>query len=92
MSISTLAAATFMMAALSCSGGKESTEPTPDKQKDERSMTVQESVEVDCAEGQFYVEVEANFEFSADPQKEWVSFDRIEGKKVWFDAQYNGQV
>ena len=92
MSISTLAAATLMMAALSCSGGKEPTEPTPDKQKDERSMTVQESVEIDCAAGQFFVEVEANFEFRVDPQKEWVSFDRIEGKKVWFDAEYNGQV
>ena len=92
MSISTLAAATLMMAAMSCSGGKEATEPTSGNQKDERSMTVQESVEVDCAAGQFYVEVEANFEFSADPQKEWVSFDRIEGKKVWFNVGYNGQV
>jgi beta-mannanase len=86
MGISILTAAVSLIAALSCSGSKETPEPTP---SETRSMTVQESVEIDHAAGQFYIEVDANFEFKAEPQLDWMHFDRIEGKKVWFTAEEN---
>ena len=86
MGISILTAAVSLIAVLSCSGSKETPEPTP---SETRSMTVQESVEIDHAAGQFYIEVDANFEFKAEPQLDWMHFDRIEGKKVWFTAEEN---
>ena len=57
-----------------------------------RTMTVQENVEVENAAGQFSIEVEANFEYWANPQVKWISFDRIEGNKVWFNIEENTQV
>ena len=92
MSISTLAAAVAMMAAVSCTDAKEpqgGDAPTP---APVRTMTVQESVEIDDVVGQFCIEVEANFEFWANPQVDWISFDRIEDNKVWFNAEQNTQV
>ena len=89
MSISTLAAAVFTMAALSCSGTKEPDEQIP---SDTRTMTVQENVEVEYDAGSFFVNVEANFEFKADPQPDWISFDRIEGSQVWFNIEQNAQI
>ena len=85
MGMSILAAAVSMMAALSCSDGKEMTET----QTGEKNITVQERVEIDHAGGEFSINVEANFEFKVEPQAEWISFDRIEGSKVWFTAQAN---
>ena len=83
--MSILAAAVSMMAALSCSDGKEMAET----QTGEKNITVQERVEIDHAGGEFSINVEANFEFKVEPQAEWISFDRIEGSKVWFTAQAN---
>ena len=85
MGMSILAAAVSMMAALSCSDGKEMAET----QTGEKNITVQERVEIDHAGGEFSINVEANFEFKVEPQAEWISFDRIEGSKVWFTAQAN---
>lgn len=85
MEISILAAAVFMTAALSCTDGKEQTGVNDD----ERSITVQERVEIDYAGGAFSIDVEANFDFQVESQSEWIEFDKIEGTKVWFMAQAN---
>ena len=91
MCISTLASAIALMAALSCS---EVTPDTPVEEKPTvtRTMTVQESVEIENAAGQFCIEVEANFEYWANPQVKWITFDRIEGNKVWFNVEENTQM
>ena len=86
MGMSALAAAISMMAVLSCSEGKEQS----GSDSDERSMTVQERVDIDYAEGPFSIDVEANFEFKVEPQADWIEFDKVEGNKVWFTAQANG--
>ena len=67
MSISTLATVIAMMTALSCTEEKPEPQPTPEPSKT-RTMTVKESVEIDHVEGSFCIEVEANFEYWADPQ------------------------
>ena len=85
MSMSILVAAVSIMAALSCTDAKEQ---TGDSTK-ERTITVQERVEVDHAGGQFSINVEANFEFQVEPLVDWIAFDRIEGSRVWFTAQEN---
>ena len=87
MGISILTAAVSLMAVMSCSGGKEPTEPTPPAEK--RSMTVQESVEIDHAAGLFTVDVNANFEFRVESGADWAKFERIEGNKVYFTAEEN---
>ena len=90
MSISTLAAVISMVAALSCSEVEEKpVEQTPSKT---RKMTVQENVTIDNVAGQFSIDVEANFEYWANPQVKWITFDRIEGNKVWFNVEENTQV
>ena len=83
--MSILAAAVSMMAALSCTDGRELTET----QTGEKNITVQERVEIDHVGGSFSVNVEANFEFRVEPQDSWIEFDRIEGTKVWFTAAAN---
>lgn len=83
--MSILVAAVSLMAALSCTDAKEQ---TGDSTK-EKTITVQERVEIDHAGGQFSINVEANFEFQAEPLVDWIAFDRIEGSKVWFTAQEN---
>ena len=85
MGMSILAAAVSMMAALSCTDGRELTET----QTGEKNITVQERVEIDHVGGSFSVNVEANFEFRVEPQDSWIEFDRIEGTKVWFTAAAN---
>lgn len=85
MGMSILVAAVSLMAALSCTDAKEQ---TGDSTK-EKTITVQERVEIDHAGGQFSINVEANFEFQAEPLVDWIAFDRIEGSKVWFTAQEN---
>ena len=80
-----LAVAVSLMAALSCSDGKEPS----GGQSEERSITVQERVEIDHVAGLFTIEVEANFEFMAEPQVEWMAFEKIEGTRVWFTAEAN---
>ena len=85
MGMSILAAAVSMMAALSCTDSKEPSGGQPQ----ERSITVQEKVEIDHPAGPFSVDVEANFEFRAEPQVEWMAFEKIEGTKVWFRAEAN---
>lgn len=87
MGTSILAAAISLMAVMSCSDENKTTEPAP---SDTRSMTVQESVEIDHAAGPFSVIVDANFQFRAEAQADWMTFDRIEGNKVWFTAEENG--
>ena len=85
MGISILTAAVSMMAALSCSDVKErSGDPSGEK-----SITVQERVEIDHAGGPFSIQVEADFDFQVEPQADWIVFDRIEGTEVWFTAQAN---
>ena len=79
------------MAALSCSEIKPEP-PVVENPTQTRTMTVQENVEVENAAGQFSIEVEANFEYWANPQVKWISFDRIEGNKVWFNIEENTQV
>ena len=79
------------MAALSCSEVKPEP-PVVENPTQTRTMTVQENVEVENAAGQFSIEVEANFEYWANPQVKWISFDRIEGNKVWFNVEENTQV
>ena len=74
-----------MMAALSCTDGKEQNEP----QTGEKTITVQERVEIDHAGGSFSIAVEANFDFQVEPQADWIVFDRTEGTKVWFTAEPN---
>ena len=59
MGMSILVAAVSIMAALSCTDAKEQ----PGDSTKERTITVQERVEVDHAGGQFSINVEANFEF-----------------------------
>ena len=87
MGISILTAAVSLMAALSCSGeGKADPGTTP---TETRSMIVQERVEIDHAAGSFSIIVDANFEFKAEPQIDWIKFDRIEGNKAWFTAEEN---
>ena len=83
--MSILVAAVSLMAALSCTDAKEQ---TGDSTK-EKTITVQERVEIDHAGGQFSINVEANFEFQAEPLVDWIAFDRIEGSRVWFTAQEN---
>lgn len=85
MGMSILVAAVSLMAALSCTDAKEQ---TGDSTK-EKTITVQERIEIDHAGGQFSINVEANFEFQAEPLVDWIAFDRIEGSKVWFTAQEN---
>lgn len=85
MGMSILVAAVSLMAALSCTDAKEQ---TGDSTK-EKTITVQERVEVDHAGGQFSINVEANFEFQVEPLVDWIAFDRIEGSRVWFTAQEN---
>ena len=85
MGMSILVAAVSVMAALSCTDAKEQ---TGDSTK-EKTITVQERVEIDHAGGQFSINVEANFEFQVEPLADWIAFDRIEGSKVWFTAQEN---
>lgn len=83
--MSILVAAVSVMAALSCTDAKEQ---TGDSTK-EKTITVQERVEIDHAGGQFSINVEANFEFQVEPLADWIAFDRIEGSRVWFTAQEN---
>ena len=85
MGITFLTAAVSLMAALSCTDAKDQSESPVG----ERSITVQERVEIDHAGGQFSINVEADFEFKVEPQVDWISFDRVEGSKVWFTAQPN---
>ena len=85
MGTSILAAAVSMMAVLSCSDVKEESGAGTDK----RSITVQDRVDIDHVAGQFSINVEANFDFKVESQTEWIEFDKIEGKKVWFTAQAN---
>ena len=85
MGITFLTAAVSLMAALSCNDAKDQSESPVG----ERSITVQERVEIDHAGGQFSINVEADFEFKVEPQVDWISFDRVEGSKVWFTAQPN---
>lgn len=87
MGMSILTAAVMMMAALSCTGGKEQS-GTP---ADERSINVQERLEIGHDAGPFSVSVEANFEFKVESLSEWIEFDRIEGNDVWFIAEPNSQ-
>ena len=89
MSISTFVAAIMMMAAVSCTDVKEP--PVEENPAFVRTMTVPDSVEVDSAAGQFCIEVEANFEYWADPQADWIKFDKIDGKDVWFSIEQNSQ-
>ena len=89
MSISTLATVIVMMSAMSCSE-EQKPQDAPEAPKT-RTMTVQESVEIDHNAETFCIEVEANFEYWADPQVKWISFDRIEGNKVWFNVEVNTQ-
>ena len=91
MSISTLAAVISMMAALSCSNVTPDA-PVEEKPTVTRTMTVQENVDIDHAAGQFSIDVEANFEYWANSQVKWITFDRIEGNKVWFNVEENTQV
>ena len=86
MGISLLSAAASLLAVMSCSGNEPSPEPTP---SDTRSLTVQESVEIAHTGGEFTVEVRSNFTFDAQPQTDWIRFDRIEGDKVCFIAEKN---
>ena len=88
MSISTLAAAVMTMVALSCSdvNVEEPVEDTPAKT---RTMTVQDTVKVEYAAGQFSIRVEANFEYWVDSKASWIVFDRIEGENVWFKIEAN---
>lgn len=86
MGIALLSAAASLLAVISCSGNEPSPEPTP---SDTRSLTVQESVEIAHTGGEFTVEVKSNFTFDAQPQTDWIRFDRIEGDKVCFIAEKN---
>lgn len=86
MGIALLSAAASLLAVMSCSGKEPSPEPTP---SDTRSLTVQESVEIAHTGGEFTVEVKSNFTFDAQPQTDWIRFDRIEGDKVCFIAEKN---
>ena len=86
MGISLMTVAASLLAAMSCSGNEPSPEPTP---SDTRSLTVQESVEIAHTGGEFTVEVKSNFTFDAQPQTDWIRFDRIEGDKVCFIAEKN---
>lgn len=85
MGIYVLAAVFSMTAALSCTDGKEQSGTS----SNERSITVQERMEIGHAAGSFSINVEANFEFNAVSQEDWIEFDRIEGTKVWFNAEEN---
>lgn len=86
MGIALLSAAASLLAVMSCSGNEPSPEPTP---SDTRSLIVQESVEIAHTGGEFTVEVKSNFTFDAQPQTDWIRFDRIEGDKVCFIAEKN---
>ena len=85
MGISILVAVVSATAVLSCTDAKEQ----PGDSTKERTITVQERVEVGHDGGTFSINVEANFEFNVEPQADWISFDRVEGSKVWFTAQAN---
>ena len=85
MGTSILAAAVSIMAVLSCSEVEENSGAGTD----ERFISVLDRVDVDHVAGPFSINVEANFEFKVESQAEWIEFDRIEGKKVWFTAQAN---
>ena len=86
MGIALLSAAASLLAVMSCTGNEPSPEPTP---SDTRSLTVQESVEIAHTGGEFTVEVKSNFTFDAQPQTDWIRFDKIEGDKVCFIAEKN---
>lgn len=86
MGIALLSAAASLLAVMSCTGNEPSPEPTP---SDTRSLTVQESVEIAHTGGEFTVDVKSNFTFEAQPQTDWIRFDRIEGDKVSFIAEKN---
>lgn len=86
MGTALLSAAASLLAVMSCSGNEPLPEPTP---SDSRSLTVQESIEIAHTGGGFSVEVKANFVFEAQPQSDWIEFDRTEGDKVYFLADKN---
>ena len=83
--MSILTAAISIMALLSCSEGVGQTEADAD----ERSITVQERVDIDCAAAAFSINVKSNFEFQVESQVDWIVFDKTEGNEVWFTAQAN---
>ncbi len=86
MGIYVITAAASLMAMLSCSENTGTPQPAP---SDTRSLSVQESVEVSHNGGEFQVEVKANFSFEAQPQADWISYERTEGDKVFFTAERN---
>ena len=86
MGIYVITAAASLMAMLSCSENTDTPQPAP---SDTRSLSVQESVEVSHNGGEFQVEVKANFSFEAQPQTDWISYERTEGDKVFFTAERN---
>ncbi len=88
INISILAAAAVFVAAVSCAGSKEPVENLPDE--DVRKMMAQETMKIDYAACPFCVEVKANFEYRVESKAEWLTFDKIEGDLVWFDAEENG--
>ena len=85
MTMSILTAAISIMALLSCSEGVGQTEADAD----ERSITVQERGDSDCAAAAFSINVKSNFEFQVESQVDWIVFDKTEGNEVWFTAQAN---
>lgn len=87
MSISLINIAASVAALLSCSGTENGTTPT--EPSDTRSLSVTENVEIAFDAGSFSVDVEANFTFYAEPQTDWITFEKIEGNKVWFTAEEN---
>ena len=86
MGMSILTAAVSMMAALSCTDGKESYRTA----SSERIIKVQERAEIGHAAGAFSINVEANFEFNVEPQVEWIGYDRTEENRIWLNAEENG--
>lgn len=86
MSISFISIAASLAALMSCSDNGGNPEPSL---SDTRSMTVPEKVEISHAAGSFSVDVQANFEFSAESQADWLAFERIDGGKVWLSAEEN---
>ena len=85
MGITFLTAAVSLMAALSCTDGKvQSGTPVG-----ERTITVDERVEIDFAGGQFSVNAKANFAYEVESLSDWIRFDRINGEKIWFTAEAN---
>ena len=64
-------------------------EPVEDTPATARTMTVQDTVEVEYAAGKFSIKVEANFEYWVDSQTSWITFDEIDGNQVWFSIEDN---